>query len=91
MSQAGVLDETLTLDDVLTDEEAAKKLRLSVGQLKNAARKGEVPAKKIGRNWVFKESELARWLADWKPNTFNPNKRAKEILEEINGKKKARI
>ena len=81
MSNVGVLD------DILTAEEAAKKLKRSVGQLLTAARRGEVPAKKIGRDWVFKESELAKWLSDWKPNTFNPNQRAKEILEGINGKK----
>jgi len=76
------------LDDVLTPEEAAVKLKRPVKHLLTAARRGEIPAKKIGRSWVFKMSELEKWFADWRPNTFDPNQKAKEILESISGKKR---
>ncbi len=81
MSEVGVLD------DILTKEEVAAKLKRSVSQILAAARRGDIPAKKIGRDWVFKASELDKWFSNWQPNTIDPNKKAKEILDEIIGKK----
>ncbi|HWR59403.1 MAG TPA: helix-turn-helix domain-containing protein [Thermodesulfovibrionales bacterium] len=82
----------LTLDDILTPEEAAKFLKMEEKQVLRLAKRGEVPAKKVGRGeWRFKASELSRWFADWTPNTFDPNKRAGKIMAEINGKKKTGI
>lgn len=80
-----------TLEDILTPEEAAAFLRLSVNRIIGLARRGQIPAKKIGKEWRFKASEIVKWFADWQPNTFDPNRRAGEILEGINGKKKKRV
>jgi excisionase family DNA binding protein len=80
-----------TIEDILTPEEAAKFLKMEVKRLLRLAKRGEVPAKRMGREWRFKASELSRWFANWTPDTFDPNRRAGEILAEINGKKKTGI
>lgn len=79
----------LALDGILTASEVAKILKISEKRVKNLARRGEIPAKKLGKDWRFKVSVLKEWFADWQPNSFDPNKRAGEILEARNGKKKA--
>jgi len=82
----------IVLDDILTPVEAASFLKMEVKKLLKLAKCGEIPAKKIARgDWRFKVSEISKWFEDWKPNTFDPNKRAGEIIEEFNGKKKDRI
>ena len=81
----------VVLNDILTADEAAVILKLSVERIKSLAKRGELPAKKVGRDWRFKASEIVKWFSDWQPNTFDANKRAGEILEGINGKKKTRI
>jgi excisionase family DNA binding protein len=42
----------------LTLEEAAEILRVSAGAMRQYARQGIVPARKIGKHWRFLESEL---------------------------------
>ncbi|OGW33285.1 MAG: hypothetical protein A2X59_06680 [Nitrospirae bacterium GWC2_42_7] len=79
------------IDDILTVEETAKFLKLPVQRVKSLARRGEIPAKKTGKDWRFKASVISNWFSDWQPNTFDPNKRAGKILERINGKKKTRL
>jgi excisionase family DNA binding protein len=82
----------ILLDDILLPEEAAKKLHIDVKKLMRLAKRGEIPAKKVGRGeWRFKGSEISKWFEDWQPNTFDPNKRAGEIIKGLNGKKKDRI
>lgn len=82
----------ILLDDILLPEEAAKKLQIDVKKLLRLVKRGEIPAKKVGRgDWRFKESEISKWFADWQPNTFDPNRKAGEIIEALNGKKKDRI
>ena len=81
----------VALNDILTADEAAVLLKLPVSRILAIARRGEIPAKKLGKEWRFKASELNKWFSDWQPNTFDPNKRAGEILEGINGKKKTRV
>ena len=81
-----------TIDDILTEEEAAGFLKMEVKRVLRLAKRGEIPAKRVGHGvWRFKVSELSKWFADWTPNVFDPNRRAGEILAEINGKKKTRI
>jgi excisionase family DNA binding protein len=80
------------LDDILIPEQAAEKLKIPVNKLLRLAKRGEIPAKKVGRGeWRFKASEIDRWFGDWQINTFNVNKRAGKIIEALNGKKKTRL
>jgi PTS system nitrogen regulatory IIA component len=80
------------LEDVLMPEQVAEKLRLSVKSVLRLAKRGEIPAKKVGRGeWRFKGSEISKWFEDWQPNTFDPNKKAGEIIKALNGKKKDRL
>ena len=82
----------ILLDDILLPEEVAKKLQVDIKRLMRLVKRGEIPAKKIGKGqWRFKGSEIAKWFEDWQPNTFDPNKKAGEIIEALNGKKKDRI
>lgn len=82
----------IILNDILTPEEAAKSLKIDVRRLMRRIKRGEIPARQIARGeWRLKASELAKWFADWQPNTFDPNKRAGEIIEALNGKKKDRV
>jgi excisionase family DNA binding protein len=81
----------IALDDILTPEEAAGYLKFTVKQLIRLARRGEIPAKRMGREWRFKASEIKKWFEDWTPNAFDPNRKAGEILEGIHGKKKKRV
>jgi excisionase family DNA binding protein len=81
-----------TLEDILTPEEAATLLKIDIKKLKRLIKRGEIPARKVGRgDYRLKGSAIKKWLEDWTPNTFDPNKRAGEILEGIHGKKKKMV
>jgi excisionase family DNA binding protein len=82
----------IVLDDILTQVEAASYLKMDIKKLLKLANRGEIPAKKVGRgDWRFKLSEISKWFADWQPSTFDPNRKAGEIIGALNGKKKDRI
>lgn len=49
-------------DEVLTLEEAAQFLRVSEATVYQLARSGELPARKVGREWRFVRSRLRAWL-----------------------------
>ena len=49
--------------DTMTPVEAAAYLHLSVETVKRKARRGEVPAAKTGRKWLFLRSDLEAWLS----------------------------
>lgn len=51
-------DEILTLDDVAAYMKAGKR---TVYRL---AKKGAIPAFKLGGTWRFRRSELDRWIAE---------------------------
>ncbi|MBF0420139.1 MAG: helix-turn-helix domain-containing protein [Magnetococcales bacterium] len=46
----------------LTLEEAAQHLKIGKSTLYDLARKGGIPAHKIGREWRFDADELDAWL-----------------------------
>ncbi len=46
----------------LTLEEAAKYLKMGKSTLYDLARKGGVPAHKMGREWRFDSEEVDEWL-----------------------------
>jgi len=47
---------------LLTAEEAAKHLRVHVKSLYRLAKKGKVPARKVGGQWRFHRQTLDEWL-----------------------------
>lgn len=51
-------------DEVLTIREASQFLRIGKTTLYKLARKEEIPARKVGREWRFVKSELIRWLKE---------------------------
>jgi excisionase family DNA binding protein len=59
-------DRTMTESshDVLTLKEAAAYLRLRERTVLAAARKGAIPAAKIGREWRFSRRQLLEWLEE---------------------------
>jgi excisionase family DNA binding protein len=82
----------IVLDDILIPEQVAERLKVPVSKVLRLAKRGEIPAKRVGRGeWRFKGSEIIKWFADWQPSTFDPNRKAGEIIGALNGKKKDRI
>lgn len=51
-----------TPPDIMTLEEVARYLRLSVQTVYKKAQHGEIPAAKIGKEWRFRRSILDEWL-----------------------------
>lgn len=49
--------------EVLTQSEAAAFLRVDADELREAAERGEVPARRIGSEWRFSRPALIDWLA----------------------------
>lgn len=48
--------------EVLDVQEAANLLGVSVWTVRDAANKGELPARKVGRAWRFSRQALLEWL-----------------------------
>jgi excisionase family DNA binding protein len=62
----------------LTLEEAARYLKMGKSTIYDLARKGKVPAHKMGRAWRFDAGELDDWLKSDKlalPDKWKNNKR----------------
>ena len=57
------IQEPSTGSTVLTLEEAARLLRVSQADLADMARRGQVPARRIGTQWRFSRQALVDWLA----------------------------
>ena len=51
------------MGEVLSTEQAAGYLQLSVETVKRKARAGDLPAAKAGRQWRFRREDLDAWLA----------------------------
>ena len=51
-------------DEVLTLDEAATLLKVSDTTVYQLTRSGELPARKVGREWRFLRSRLLAWLAE---------------------------
>jgi PTS system nitrogen regulatory IIA component len=56
--------EFLFMPVVITVQEAAQMLKLHPRTIMNMARRGEIPATKIGRQWRFDSALLENWLAE---------------------------
>jgi excisionase family DNA binding protein len=48
--------------EILTRDEAAELLRLSAYAVRDMARKGILPARKVGRGWRFYKPDVVEWL-----------------------------
>jgi excisionase family DNA binding protein len=47
--------------DLLTTKEVATLLDLSAGRIRQLAQRGFLPAKHVGRDWVFSRKEIAKY------------------------------
>lgn len=57
------MKKILTLPEILNLDEASLFLRVGKKTLSNLAKKGKIPARKIGREWRFVKSVLLNWLS----------------------------
>ena len=53
-------------DLVLTTEEAAEFLKLTPFTVRDYARRGILPSRKVGKAWRFYKPDLLAWLRDYK-------------------------
>ncbi len=50
------------MSEIMTTQEVAEYLRTSVETIKRMARRGALPAAKLGRNWRFRKTDIDDWL-----------------------------
>jgi excisionase family DNA binding protein len=60
---AAVRSSALTRDDVMTASEVADLLKMPVSTIYELARRGELPARRLGRTWRFLRPRLEELLA----------------------------
>ena len=48
--------------DIMTINEAADYLRMHPQTLRDKAKDGEIPGKKIAKRWLFSKRELLAWI-----------------------------
>ena len=53
------------LEKLMTLEEVAEYLRLSVHTIYKMAQKGKIPALKAGKKWRFRKEDIDRWLKSY--------------------------
>lgn len=67
-------DEPLTRDSVLSVREVAELLGIPRSTVNELARRGELPARRVGRRWIFLRDRLAAAIAPlddpeaWRPS-----------------------
>jgi excisionase family DNA binding protein len=49
-------------NDIMTTEEAAEFLKLTSFTVRDYARRGTIPARKVGKGWRFYKPDLVTWL-----------------------------
>ncbi len=57
---------------MLTTNQAAKRLKLTPGRVRQLCREGAIDAQRIGRDWLMTPAALATWKATRRP-PGNPN------------------
>lgn len=62
--QLGANQPLIVSKDVLTTEEAAQFLEVSVWTVRQMAHNAELPARKVGRAWRFSRQALLDWLGE---------------------------
>lgn len=72
--------------DILTVQEVAKMLGLSEVTIYRLAKKGEIPARKVGRSWRFSRSVIEKWItkesASWEDELENLFKEMQTFAQE---------
>ena len=63
-----------SMPDVMTVEETAAYLRVSKDTIYALARKGAIPARRVGTNWRFSRRVLGEWLSGRKPTAGEQGK-----------------
>jgi len=51
-------------DEILTIKEASEFLKIGKTTLYKLARGGEIPARKVGREWRFVKDKLIEWIKE---------------------------
>ena len=59
------------METLYTVEQVAEKFGVTQNYVRNLARDGELPARKIGRHWRFTDDDLAAFLESAKVQTEN--------------------
>jgi excisionase family DNA binding protein len=54
----------MPIDEVLTLEEVAALLKVSPGAVRSCAEEGELPGRRLGKDWRFARAAVLAWLAD---------------------------
>lgn len=75
----------------MTLEQTAEYLHLHPVTLRNKARKGEIPAIKLGRQWRFVREQLEAWLAAGERSTGRPSGANGEGLLALLRRQRARL
>jgi excisionase family DNA binding protein len=52
------------MDEILTANEAANYLKVTVRTIYRLIREGKIPGRKVGGSWRFRKDILDDWLAD---------------------------
>jgi excisionase family DNA binding protein len=63
----------IAIDDVLNAQEAAKLLGAHVETIRRMARKGKIPAFKVGKDWRFRQTSLLNWSETNPGISIKPN------------------
>jgi excisionase family DNA binding protein len=71
------LAERAGVEEVLTLEEAAALLRLSVVVVRARALSGDLPGRAFGDEWRFSRAALLAWLADGEAPQHETRRKAK--------------
>ncbi len=59
--------------EVLTVEETADLLAVSPATIRDLARKGEIPGRKVGKEWRFVRAAVLAWVAGEDPQRHAPS------------------
>lgn len=57
-------------DKLMTLEEVAQYLRLSIHTIYKMAQNGKIPALKAGKMWRFRKGEIDEWIEKHRKNNF---------------------
>jgi excisionase family DNA binding protein len=57
------------VDQMLTADEVARMLRISLGTLYKLVRKGKIPAFRIGIDWRFSREAIEKWMQQGEHNS----------------------
>jgi len=68
--------------DVLNAKEAAEYLKAHVETVRRMARRGEIPAFKVGKDWRFHKELLRQWSEEQNPFSLaEPERSAKSVAQ----------